>query len=50
MPVILVTQEAEVRRFAVRSQIRQIFERPYSRDPISKKNYHKKWLVEWLKV
>jgi hypothetical protein len=29
MPVILATQEAEIRRIAVRSQLRQIFLRPY---------------------
>jgi uncharacterized protein (DUF305 family) len=44
-PVILATQEAEIRRMEVRSQ-------PWansSRDPI-KKTHHKKGLVEWLKV
>jgi hypothetical protein len=50
MPVILATQEAEIRRIVVRSQPRQIF----LRDPISKNpNTHthtKKGLVEWLKV
>jgi hypothetical protein len=41
MPVILATKEAEIRRIAVQSQ-------PWansSRDPISKKNLHKKGLV-----
>jgi hypothetical protein len=39
--VILATQEAEIRRIAVQSQLRE---------PILKKAYHEKRLVEWLKV
>jgi hypothetical protein len=38
MPVILATQEAEIRRIVVQSQPRQI------------KNHHQKGLMEWLKV
>jgi hypothetical protein len=47
MPVILATQEAEIRRIIVRSQPRQIFTRPYlkKKTPITKIV-----LVEWLKV
>jgi hypothetical protein len=44
--VIPATQEAEIGRIVVRSQTRV----DSSRDPISKKNLHKKGLVEWLKV
>jgi hypothetical protein len=40
MPVIPTTQEAEIRRITVPS-----FVRPYL-----EKTYHKKGLVEWLKV
>jgi hypothetical protein len=46
MPVILATQEAEIRRIEVRSQPRQIV----LRDPLSGKNFTKIGLVEWLKV
>jgi hypothetical protein len=48
MPVILATQETEIRNIAARSQPRQIV----PRDPIlkKKKTLHKKGLVEWLKV
>jgi hypothetical protein len=42
MPVILATQEAEIRRTEVQSQPRQ--------DPILKKTHHRKGLVEWFKV
>jgi hypothetical protein len=45
-PVILVTQEAEVRRIVVQSQPRQIV----LRYPISKKPITNKGVVEWLKV
>jgi hypothetical protein len=38
MPIILATQEAEIRRIEVRSQL------------ILKKTFTKKRLVEWLKV
>jgi hypothetical protein len=44
-PVILATQEAEIRRITVRSQPRQIV----PRDSISK-NTSQKELVEWLKL
>jgi hypothetical protein len=43
MPIILATQDAEIRRTAVQSQPRQIV-RPYL-----EKTHHKKVLVEWLK-
>jgi hypothetical protein len=50
MSVILVTQEAEIRRITVRSQTRQIVQETY---PLSQKTLHKNReikLVEWLKV
>jgi hypothetical protein len=40
MPVILSTQEAEIRRIEVREFV----------TPISKKSITKKGLVDWLKV
>jgi hypothetical protein len=43
VPVILATQEAEIRRITVLSQWRQIL-----REPISKKILHNKGLVQWL--
>jgi hypothetical protein len=46
MPVILATQEAEIRRIEVQSQPRQKkFSRPYQEKPFTKIG-----LVEWLKV
>jgi hypothetical protein len=42
MPVILATQEAEIRRITVQSQPQA----NSSQDPISKKIHHKKWLVK----
>jgi hypothetical protein len=45
MPVILATQEAEIRRTMVGSQLQQIV-----REPLSGKNPSQKGLVEWLKV
>jgi hypothetical protein len=45
MPVILVTQEAEIRRITVQSQPGQIVWKT-----LSEKTHHKKRLVEWLKV
>jgi hypothetical protein len=45
-PVIPATQEAEIRRIAVRSQPGQIAQETLSR----KKPITKKGLVEWLKV
>jgi hypothetical protein len=45
MPVILATQEAEIWRIIVQSQL----EANSLRDPMSK-TCHKKELVEWLKV
>jgi hypothetical protein len=45
-PVILNTQEPEIRRITVRSQPGQIVLETLSQ---KKKNLHKKGLVEWLK-
>jgi hypothetical protein len=45
-PVILATQEAEIRRIMVQSQPGQIVRKTLSR----KKTHHKKGLGEWLKV
>jgi hypothetical protein len=44
--VILVTQEAEIRRIAVQSQMAQIVHETLSR----KKKKSQKRVVEWLKV
>jgi hypothetical protein len=44
-PVILATQETEIRRITVQSQTQKQFTRPYL-----EKTHHKKGLVEWLKV
>jgi hypothetical protein len=44
-PVILATQEAEIRRTVVQSRCGQIV-----RETLSKKNLNKKGLLEWLKV
>jgi hypothetical protein len=46
MPVILTTQEAEIRRTVVQSQPRQIVHETLSR----KNTSQKKGLMEWLKV
>jgi hypothetical protein len=46
MPVILATQETEIKRITVQSQPSQIV----LRDPILEKPFTKKVLVEWLKV
>jgi hypothetical protein len=46
MPVILVTQKAEIRRIVVQSQPRQIVPETLS----WKKKTSQKRLVEWLKV
>jgi hypothetical protein len=46
MPIILATQEAEIRRTVVQSQPGQIV----LRDSISKIPITKKWMVQWLKV
>jgi hypothetical protein len=43
--IILAIQEAEIRRIVIQSQPRQIVH-----ENLSKKNHHKKGLVEWLKV
>jgi hypothetical protein len=43
-PVILATQEAEIRRITVQSQPRQIVQ-----ETLHQKTHHKKGLVEWLK-
>jgi hypothetical protein len=45
MPVILATQESEIKRIVVGSQSRQTV-----RETLSQKSPHKKELVEWLKV
>jgi hypothetical protein len=39
MPVILPTQEAEIRRIEVQSQLRQIVRDPISKKPITKKGW-----------
>jgi hypothetical protein len=44
-PVILATQEAEIRKIAVRSQPRQIVH-----ETLSRKTHHKNRAGEWLKV
>jgi hypothetical protein len=44
-PVILAAHEGEIRRIAVRSQLRKIVHKPRL-----KKTHYKKGLVEWLKV
>jgi hypothetical protein len=44
-PVILATQEAEIRRITVQSQPGQIVQ-----ETLSQKTLHKKEVVEWLKV
>jgi hypothetical protein len=44
MPVILATQEAEIRRILVQSQPGQT-----DRETLSQKTLHKKGLVEWFK-
>jgi hypothetical protein len=46
MPIILATEEAEIRRIMVQSQPRQIV----LQDRISKKKLYKKGLMECLKV
>jgi hypothetical protein len=46
MPVILATQEAEIGRITGRGQPGQIV----LQDPILRKPFTKKGLVEWLKV
>jgi hypothetical protein len=48
-PVILATQEAEIRRVAVQSQPRQIVYRTLSQKK-KKKKKSQKGLVEWFKV
>jgi hypothetical protein len=47
-PVILATQEAEIRRIWVQSQPRQIVHKTLSQK--KKKTFTKKGLVEWLKM
>jgi hypothetical protein len=44
-PVILATQEAEIRRIVVQNQSRQIVHKT-----LSQKTHHKNRLVGWLKV
>jgi hypothetical protein len=45
MPVILATQEAEIRRIVVGSQPGQVVHETLSQKPL-----HEKVLVEWLKM
>jgi hypothetical protein len=45
MPIILATQEAEIRKIIVRRQPEQIV-----CEILSQKKNHNPWLVEWLKV
>jgi hypothetical protein len=45
MPIILATQEAEIRRIVIQNQPGK-FVRPY----LEKKAFTKKGLVEWFKV
>jgi hypothetical protein len=45
MPVILATQEEEIRRISVLNQSGQIV-----RETLLRKTHHKTGLVEWLKV
>jgi hypothetical protein len=45
MPVILATEEAEIRRLVVQSQTGEIV-----LETLSRKKHHKKGLVEWLKM
>jgi hypothetical protein len=47
MPVILTTQEAEIRRIAVQSQPGQVVCKTLSQ---KKKMLYKKGMVEWLKI
>jgi hypothetical protein len=46
MLVFLATQEAEIRKIVIRSHSGQ----NSSGDPISKKTYYKKGLVEWFRI
>jgi hypothetical protein len=51
MPVILTTQEAEIKRISVQSQPgERVRETLSQKKKTTKKTYHKKELVEWLKV
>jgi hypothetical protein len=45
MPVILTTEEAEIRRMEILSQARQIALKTLSQKPL-----HKKEMLEWFKV
>jgi iron only hydrogenase large subunit-like protein len=45
MPIILATQEAEIRRVAIQSQMGQIVQ-----ETLSQKTYHRKGLAKCLKV
>jgi hypothetical protein len=45
MPVILATQEVEIRRITIQTQPGQIVH-----ETPSQKNNHKKGLVEWFKL
>jgi hypothetical protein len=47
MPVILATQEAEIRRITIQSQLREIVQATLAQ---KKKKITKKRLVEWFRV
>jgi hypothetical protein len=49
MPVILATQEAEIRRIEVQSQPEANRSETVVQKPYLEKTHHKKGLVEWLK-
>jgi hypothetical protein len=49
-PVILTTQEEEIRSISVQSQPGQIMRDPILKKPITHRDTHKKELVEWLKA
>jgi hypothetical protein len=49
MPVILATQEAEIRSVEIRSQPRHIC-LGWLHETLFQKTLHKRELVEWLKV
>jgi hypothetical protein len=48
-PVILPIQEAETRRMAIQSQLRQKKKKKKKARLLSQKYQHKKELAEWLK-
>jgi hypothetical protein len=50
MPIILASQEAEIRRIVVQDQPGQIVHETLSQKKKKKKTHHRKGLMEWLKV